>query len=88
MREEGELTTAAETQGQQQEQDQPAPFPTLSPDQGPAKEEVDELLWLFRHTHSELGGRSRVYKMGVYSEDHLPRVLHAAEGNTVLTGIV
>ena len=61
-----ELTnTLTETQGRQQEQDQLPPLPPVSPDQGPAQEELDASIYtaagrwgslkLFGITHSDIG---------------------------------
>lgn len=58
--------TLTETQGRQQEQDQLPPLPPVSPDQGPAQEELDASsiytaagrwgsLKLFGITHSDIG---------------------------------
>jgi hypothetical protein len=57
------LTIPTETQGQQQEQDQPAPFQTLSPDQGTAEEEIDGDLCYLGIPHRESEWRLGVYKM-------------------------
>ena len=60
------LLCHTETYGPQQEQDQPAPLPPLSPDRRTAEEEVEEdglLDLILAYTHSEdLGMAFGVYK--------------------------
>jgi hypothetical protein len=68
------LLCYTETHGPQQEQDQPAPLPPLSPDRRTAEEEVEDgtLDLILAYTHSEdLGMAFGVYKRVMFpTEDY------------------